>query len=193
MKRNLLSLGFLLAFSSVVFCQSRDDIFYNPGFALKTNLLYWATTTPNLGMEIGLSKRTTLDISGGYNPWTFSDNKKIKHWLVQPELRYWFCERFNGHFMGLHGHAGQFNICGIDAFGLDKYRYEGDFYGAGLSYGYQWILGKHWSIEATVGVGWAYIDYEKYNCDKCSPLLKSDHKNYFGPTKLGINLIYIIK
>lgn len=45
--------------------------------AVKTNLLYWATTTPNLGMEIGLGKQTTLDIVGGYNPWTLdkAENK----------------------------------------------------------------------------------------------------------------------
>ena len=33
-------------------------------FALKNNLLYDATTTPNLGFEVGLSKKVTLDVSG---------------------------------------------------------------------------------------------------------------------------------
>lgn len=68
--------------------------------AVKTNLLYWATSTPNIGFEFGLGKRTTLDLVGGYNPWTLNkdDNKKIKHWMVMPEFRYWLCERFNGHF-----------------------------------------------------------------------------------------------
>ncbi|MEG1935625.1 MAG: DUF3575 domain-containing protein, partial [Rikenellaceae bacterium] len=38
--------------------------------AIKTNLLYGAAAyTPNLGLEIGLGRKTTLDISGGYNPW----------------------------------------------------------------------------------------------------------------------------
>ena len=72
--------------------------------AVKTNLLYWATSTPNIGFEFGLGKRTTLDLVGGYNPWTLNkdDNKKIKHWMVMPEFRYWLCERFNGHFFGIH-------------------------------------------------------------------------------------------
>ena len=43
---------------------------------IKTNLLYDATTTFNLGAEFGLSPQWTLDISGNYNPWTFSHNKK---------------------------------------------------------------------------------------------------------------------
>ena len=70
--------------------------------AVKTNLLYDATTTLNLGVEVGIAHRWTIDLSGNLNPWTFSDNTKWKHWLIQPEARYWLCERFNGHFLGAH-------------------------------------------------------------------------------------------
>ena len=31
--------------------------------------LYWSSTTPNLSLEFGLGKRTTLDLTGAYNPW----------------------------------------------------------------------------------------------------------------------------
>lgn len=41
--------------------------------ALKNNLLYDATTTPNLALEIGLGKKTTLDLYGGYNPFTLGE------------------------------------------------------------------------------------------------------------------------
>lgn len=47
--------------------------------AVKTNLLYDASATMNLGFEFGLSAKWTLDISGNYNPWTFSNNQKWKH------------------------------------------------------------------------------------------------------------------
>ena len=40
--------------------------------AVKTNLLYWSSTTPNLSLEFGLGKRTTLDLTGAYNPWTLN-------------------------------------------------------------------------------------------------------------------------
>ena len=60
--------------------------------AVKTNLLYDASTTINLGTEIGLSPKWTLDLSANYNGWTFSENKKWKHWMAQPEARYWLCE-----------------------------------------------------------------------------------------------------
>ena len=44
-----------------------------------SNALYWATSTPNLGFEVGLAKKLTLDISGNYNPWKFGDDRQIKH------------------------------------------------------------------------------------------------------------------
>jgi len=165
-------------------------------FAFKNNLVYDATLTPNLGMEIGLGKKTTLDIIGGYNPFTYSDKKKFKHWLAQPELRIWFCEKFNGTFFGIHAHGGQFNVAGNHLpFGifpnLKGYRYEGYFYGGGISIGYQWVLSKRWSIETSIGAGYARIEYDKY-CKECGPKLKSDHYNYWGPTKANVSLIYFI-
>lgn len=84
-----------------------------PLLAVKSNLLYNTTTSMNLGVEIGLAPKWTLDISGNYNPWTFSGNRKMKHWLVQPEVRYWPCQRFSGHFFGLHAHYAQFNVGGM--------------------------------------------------------------------------------
>jgi len=192
MIKRLLLACIIIVFANIIHAQERKDP-YLPHFGIKTNALYWATTTPNLGIELGLSKKTTLEISGTYNPWKFSDNKRLRNWLVQPEFRYWPCERFNGHFFGLHGHYAEFNIGGIKMLGLKDRRYQGHLYGGGISYGYHWILGNHWSIEATLGVGYAHIDYDKYGCHKCNTKVKDDDRNYWGPTKVGISLIYIIK
>jgi len=70
----ILAVGFLLAFATGVNAQKQRTQTYLPKIAIKTNALYWATSTPNLGLEIGLAKKLTLDISGNYNPWKFSDN-----------------------------------------------------------------------------------------------------------------------
>lgn len=168
-------------------------------FAMKTNLLYWTTTTPNIGMEIGLGRRTSLDISGGYNPWTLDKeaNRKLKHWLAMPEFRYWICERFNGHFFGIHGIYSFYNVSAMDLpfMGADfkDHRYQGWAAGAGLSYGYSWILGKRWNLEATFGLGYIYTNYDKYECVTCGSFKGENDKHYLGPTKAGISLIYIIK
>lgn len=191
--KRLLFISLVFAISIGSYGQSEANDYYSPTWAIKTNALYWATTTLNIGVEMGLSKKLTLDVSGNYNPWSFSNNRKLKHWLVQPELRYWLCDRFNGHFFGVHAHYAEFNVGGIKMLGLENYRYEGNLYGGGISYGYHWIVSNRWSIEATIGVGYAHIDYDKFQCGECGAKLKDDTKNYWGPTKAGVSLIYILK
>ena len=138
-------------------------------FAIKTNLLYDATTTINLGVEAALSEKWTLDLSVNWNPWQFKENKKWKHWMAQPEIRYWTCHKFGGHFLALHLLGGQYNMgniknlpdfLGTNFSNLEKHRYEGWGAGAGIGYGYAWMLGKHWNLEAELGLGVIYTDYE---------------------------------
>ena len=76
---------------------------------------------------------------------------------------------------------------------MQQNRYEGHFYGAGISIGHAWILKRRWGIEATLGLGYARIVYDKYPCAVCGTRLKSGNRDYFGPTKVGISLIYLIK
>jgi hypothetical protein len=147
----------------------------------------------NIGMEVSMGRRWTIDLPVSYNPWNFADNKKMRHWLIQPEARYWFCEKFASHFMGLHAHIGEYNIGGIQMLGLKDFRYQGNIYGAGFSYGYQWILNPRWNIEATIGLGYVYLSYAQYPCEKCATKIADETHNYVGPTKAGISLIYIIK
>ena len=131
---------------------------------IKTNLLYDATTTINLGVEVGLAPRLSLDLSGNLNLWTWKNNMKWKHWMAQPELRLWTCQRFAGHFFGVHALAGQFNvgnipipenvhILGVHWGTLADTRYEGWGFGAGLAYGYALPIGKHWNMEFEIGAG----------------------------------------
>ena len=168
---------------------------YGQTFAVKSNLLYDLTSTMNLGVEMSLSRKVTLDISGNYNPWNFGENGKFKHIGIQPEVRYWFCEKFNGHFLGLHGHYAAYNVGGLSFLSdnMEKYRYEGNLWGGGISYGYQWILSPHWSMEAVIGAGYARLDHDKYVCVNCGEWIKKDTKDYFGVTKAAISIIYIIK
>ena len=81
---------------------------YSQDFALKTNGLYWATTTLNLGVEKAISNQVTLEADVAYNPWTFREDKKMHLLLVQPEMKYWLCEKYEGHFVGIHLHGAQF-------------------------------------------------------------------------------------
>lgn len=168
---------------------------------VKTNLLYDITATANLGIEFKVAPKWTVDISGNLNAWTFSDNKKWKHWVLQPEARYWLCERFNGHFIGAHIVGGIYNMgnwntdftfLGTDFGQLKEHRYEGWLVGAGIAYGYHWMLGRHWSVEAEIGIGYVYTQADKYECPRCGEQLENNKPHhYVGPTKAAVNLIYV--
>ena len=82
--------------------------------ALKSNLLYDAALSPNIGAEVGVAPKWSLEVSGNLNAWTLDNGRRWKHWLVQPEVRYWFCDRFSGHFVGAHLLGGQVNIGGLN-------------------------------------------------------------------------------
>jgi hypothetical protein len=193
----LISIAIILA--NVSFSQESISIAKAPQYLLKTNVLYWATTTPNLGFEAGLNSKLSLDLSVNFNPWNFDRGKTFKHFLVQPELRYWTKERFNGHFFGVHLHYASYNMGGFDLFGVQLFhfpnvRYDGNLYGAGLSYGYQWKVSNNWNFEATVGLGYAHLDYNVYYTRQEGQPGRGFHpRDYFTPTKVGFNLVYVIK
>ena len=190
----------LLLFTIVVSCVSQE--LYAQKVAVKTNLLSDAFFSPNLGVEVGFAPRWTLDVSGQFNGWTLSHDRRWKHWAVQPEVRYWLCDRFGGHFFGAHLHGGQYNIGGFDwkinMLGSDfrklkDTRYQGWFIGAGVSFVYAFILGRHWNLETEIGLGYSYTRYDRYRCSGCGKKVETDKPHhYIGPTKAAINLVYLL-
>ena len=170
MKKNVLCV--LLAFASL-FC-----VAYRAGaqqVGIKTNVVYDATATVNLGVEVGLSQRLTLDVSGNLNLWTWRENMKWKHWLVQPELRLWTCQRFAGHFFAVHGLAGQFNFGNIQN---------------GVK-----LLGTDFSVLSTRRcVGAIYSRSNGFDCDVCNRVIEDEQnigKLRPALTKAAINIVYL--
>ena len=177
--------------------------------ALKNNLAYDALKTPNLSVELSMGRKWTLDTQVGMNFFLFTKNatspryknKKFSHWLVQPELRYWTCDVFNGWFFGLHAHGGQMIFGGVDVpfvlqikdDSMKDHRYEGYFWGGGLSAGYQWVVSNRFNVEVSLGVGYVHAEYDKYNCTTCGKKMGKGNADYIGPTKAAISLIYMLK
>ena len=161
-------------------------------------------------MEVALGKQWTMDLQYGANFFFYENDataenyitKKWSHWMVQPELRYWFCEAFNGWFLGLHAQGGQANVGGIsipfvlqnkDGVMKDN-RYEVDaFYGGGLAVGYQWLITPRFSMEFELGAGYNRIHYSKYPCTTCGAFKGKGEADYVGPTKAAISLVFFLK
>lgn len=199
--RRILIIFFLLLISGISVNAQRIGV--------KTNALYLATSTPNIGLEYAFSDRFSLELEGGYNPWTLDSdrNMKAKHFLVSPEVRYWFCESFNGHFIGINANYTLFNLSGVDVPAvffssarsamvledLKNRRSEGWAAGAGLTYGCVWPIARRWNLECKVGLGYWYTDYDKFESRKCGLFQEHVSHGAFGPTALGISFIYLIR
>lgn len=173
-------------------------------WVLKNNILYDATLTPNLSTELKIGDRQTVGLVFGLNPFPLKDsfdpegeNKKMRHLLIAPQWRYWWCETFAGHFIGLNIAYVHYNVSNIKfPFGLyrgvDKERRQGDLAAIGASYGYSWMLSPRWSLEAEVGADIGHAWSKRYKYHHCGMCMGPDNHWLVLP-KVGINIIYNVK
>ena len=173
--------------------------------ALRTNLLYDATLSPNLGVEVRLGESWTAGINAGFNAWDLDQqkNKKWRHLLVAPNIRRYFAQkddtlfrRYKGHYLEMDAIYSHFNVGNVKfPFGLYKSvrdrRLQGDLLALGGKYGYSWILARDWRIEAEAGVAVGYAWYKEYDCPHCGSYLGEGDRIFLLP-QLGINVVYII-
>lgn len=183
---------------------------YAQRISLKTNGLYWAAMTPNIAGEFRLSRHFTINTDFDLCLARLNGDKKIKAAAFSPEVRYWIARRPQAqHFVGLMA-LGSFykahnNATKTDAEG-NSYRrlvsHNGTAWGFGPTYGYSFVLSRHWSIEATIGAGLLYATELKrspkenalgsMNADD-GTVKNNNHKLMFAPLKLGISAVYIIR
>ena len=173
--------------------------------ALRTNLLYDATLSPNLGVEVRLAESWTAGINAGFNAWDIDKqkNKKWRHLLVAPNIRHYFGQkgdtlfrRYKGHYLEMDAIYSHFNVGNVKfPFGLYKSvrdrRLQGDLLALGGKYGYAWILARDWRVEAEAGVAVGYAWFEEYDCDHCGTYYGKGDRIFLLP-QLGINVVYII-
>lgn len=170
--------------------------------AVKTNVLYGAFMTPNLAAEISIAPNMSVELSGGYNPWNRNpsageSNKRSVHYLIQPEFRYWLLSTYGGHFFGGHLLFSQFNFAERKrplyfGKGSEEYHFDGFSLGLGVSYGYMFHVAPRWRVELAVGLGYARMNYDKFECTTCGRELGREIRNYFGPTKATASIVFLI-
>lgn len=157
-------------------------------WAIKSNALYLAAGVTNIGGEYAFHPHWSVDFPLVYSPYTLARTYRMRFLYIQPEARYWLDRPMKGHFFGVHLHAGVFNVS-LD--NKNRYQSEKGFHGAGISYGYAMPLSRRWSMEFTVGVGYAFTKYcTYYNVPNGIRYEKDLPYHYWGLTKLGINFVY---
>lgn len=156
---------------------------------LRANALGWAAVAPNLGVEVGLSKHLTFVAEGYVSPLWDMDNFKAKGYLITPELRYYFCESFNKHYIGVHGNIGEASDLKLAS--NQHIRKDATVYGVGITYGHQWLFNHHWSLDVFGGLGWWHIKSDNYSrCEPTKLLAENATRDLFFPSRLGVTFGY---
>lgn len=156
--------------------------------AVKTNALYWAALSPNIGFEFRMSRHFTMNLEGSFSPFDKVGSFGLKHGSISPEVRYWFNGRpQTRHFVGVMGMATMYDLRFKDTC------HAGDAFGGGVTYGYSYVLNKRWSFEGTVGLGVLHRSEKKYGYGAPIPDEVNNKGVTFAPLKLGITAVYILK
>lgn len=169
---------------------------YAQHFAIHNNLVFDLAGALSLGVEVPLSKKSSVEAYGSMRPWKRGAVTVHKHWMAEAQYRYWPCQVMNGFFFGPYVHGAQFNF-GNSTLpfgllrGLKDNRYEGWLIGGGIGVGYEYALAKHWNVGVEVGAGYTYIKYKKYECEVCAPRKADKSYHYVGISKLALNIIYV--
>lgn len=157
---------------------------------VKTNLLYDVLLMPSLEVEYRIGNHWSAAVEGNMAWW--HNNGKHKYYqlaTIIPEARYWFKPqgRRRGHYLGLFGGGGWYDLEN----GGTGYKGEGGM--VGVSYGYQFPVGRYFAFEAAIGVGFLTTRYEEYMpVDGHYVYQQTSRTNYFGPLKLKFAWVWNI-
>ena len=163
--------------------------------AVKTNMLYDALLVPNIGVEFYVGKNWSVAGNWMYAWW--KSDRKHNYWRIyggDVELRRWFGRRavekpFSGHHVGLYGQIVTYD------FELGGKGYLGDkwSYGGGVAYGYSLPVGHRFNVDFTLGIGYLGGLYKEYiPLDGHYVWQTTKKRRWFGPTKAGISLVWLI-
>lgn len=164
-----------------------------PPVAIKSNLLYDAALTPDLGVEISLSRRVSVGLEGVYAWW--SNDRRHRYWRVRGgwlDVSWWFGSaagqrRLTGHHAGLYASMHDYDF----EFGHRGWQARNPTFGAGLTYGYSFRLNGRLSLDLYLRAGYAGGRVTEYvpRCDAYA-CIRQYHSNYWGLTGAGVSLVW---
>lgn len=179
---------------------------YRRPIAVKTNLLFDLATALNVEIEVPLARRWSLAGEWIFPWWLLEDKQHCLQVLCGTlEARYWLRGNYKHQDKSLGRHnplAGWF--IGVYA-GTALYDVEWDAEGyhslnaymAGISAGYVQPLSRNFSMEFSVGVGYAYTDYWHYFARQSVAngewyRLRQEKKTFdwVGPTRAKVSLVW---
>lgn len=174
---------------------------YMTPFAIKTNLLYDAASAINVGIEAPIGDHWSV-AADWVAPWWSSYDKQIyiQMMLGSIEGRYWFGNRedklqLTGWFAGLSLAGGLYDYMFDPISGV-----QGELQAYSAVGGYAHAINKSGNLrmEYSLGLGYMRNQYVKYWWDGfdytlVAPSPQTWITNWFGPTKVQVSLVYMLK
>lgn len=166
--------------------------------AVKTNMLYDVVTALNVEVEIPIGKRWSVAVEDVFPWWHYGNKYAFQMWEMGVEGRYWFKRTdardvLSGHFGGVYVMSAKY-----DFQWKSDINYQGEYWSAGITYGYSMPLGKYFNLELSASIGYLSTYYRHYYPTIGYGALMRDYDKqgrlgYFGPTKLKASLVLPIQ
>lgn len=165
--------------------------------AVKTNLLYDAVTAVNFAVEVPIGERWSIVAEDVFPWWSWGPNRnKYAFQMVEIgiEPRYWFYKKedadvLEGHFVGIYGMSAKYD------FQWDRSLcYQGEYWSAGVTYGYSLPVKEWLKLEFSASVGFMRSNYRHYQpSPEYENLYLDEYQvgvlSYFGPTKVNVSMV----
>lgn len=171
--------------------------------AIKTNMLYDVAAVPNIGAEFYLGQN--FSIAANYaHAWWKSDAKNFywRYYGADASLRWWFgkasrIKPLQGHHIGLNyqilTYDFQLGNKGIMAGMPSGNLADRANHIVALEYGYSLPITRRLNIDFSIGAGYHWGIFEEYiPVDGHNVWQATKRRQYFGPTKLEISLVWLI-
>lgn len=177
------------------FAQVSSDVGLPHMVHIRTNLLYDVALLPSVGFEFSLGGKWTC-LADGTFMW-LGNNKTHRYWRIASaglEFRYWTngpiaAALHRGHHLGLYTAAFRYDL----EFGGTGQLADIN-YGVGLAYGYSTPIGRNLSLDFGLALGYIGGPYVEYKpIDTHYVWQQNKRRNYFGPIKAEITLVWHIE
>lgn len=177
---------------------------------VRTNLLSWAVASPALGVDVQWNRRWQATLDGHISLLSDDPDNGNARYLrmsgVGVEVRRYFQTEhystdiprtmneglpFHGAYLALSARYLKFDHLLLTDTGR-----EGIAYTAGATVGYTFFLPCRWTVDAAIGAGYVYKDYNRYkwyNPTHQNRLLGTKSTNSFGLTHAEVSLVYHFK
>lgn len=163
-------------------------------FAIGMNLLgIPELLTLDVHADVAVSRKISVNAGFEYNPFSwrtygppeiqFQNRKRVFH----AGVRYWPFYVYSGWSVNMKVQYREFNTGGI----ISPVTYEGDAFGAGIVFGYSFIVNRWMNIELGVGLWGGAAYYSKYELPRRGRLMEDGLSWFVAPDDIRLSVTFL--